>query len=176
MYLDTSRGSARSADSVPGVRSPVELTHAFRTRGLKLTPQRQLLFKLLHENTTHPTADSLFAVATDQMPGISLRTVYQTLNDLTEMGELQSFDFDGSATRFDPNIDAHHHVVCRICAQVADVYVGGTADLRLDGLEGFVVDRSDIVFHGVCAACAVSAAHPNDFPPPPEHPTQGDAR
>ena len=158
------------------MRSPVELTQEFRARGLKLTPQRQLLFKLLHENTTHPTADSLFAVATDQMPGISLRTVYQTLNDLTEMGELQSFDFDGAATRFDPNIDAHHHIVCRICGHVADVYVGGTADLRLEGSEGFVVDRSDIVFHGVCAACAAHATDPIDRSPTPQHPAQGDAR
>ena len=161
------------------MRSPVELSQEFRARGLKLTPQRQLLFKLLHENTTHPTADSLFAVATDQMPGISLRTVYQTLNDLTEMGELQSFDFDGAATRFDPNIDAHHHIVCRICGHVADVYVGGTADLRLDGLEGFAVDRSDIVFHGVCAACAAATAGATDsidLPPTPHNPAQGDVR
>ena len=136
------------------MRSPGELTSAFRARGLKLTPQRQLLFRLLHDNITHPTAESLFAVASEQMPGISLRTVYQTLNDLTSMGELQSFAFDGAATRFDPNIDAHHHVVCRACGSVADVYVQGTEGLALDDLHGFAIDSSDIVFHGVCAACS----------------------
>ena len=136
------------------MRSPAELTSAFRARGLKLTPQRQLLFRLLHENTTHPTAESLFAVASEQMPGISLRTVYQTLNDLTAMGELQCFAFDGAASRFDPNVDAHHHVVCRSCGTVADVYVAGTEALALDDLHGFAIDSSDIVFHGTCAACA----------------------
>ena len=142
------------------MRSPAELTSAFRARGLKLTPQRQLLFRLLHENTTHPTAEQLFAVASEQMPGISLRTVYQTLNDLTTMGELQCFAFDGAASRFDPNVDAHHHVVCRSCGAVADVYVEGTESLALDDLHGFSIDSSDIVFHGVCSACSVSTPTP----------------
>ena len=152
------------------MRSPAELTMAFRARGLKLTPQRQLLFRLLHENTTHPTAEALFGVASEQMPGISLRTVYQTLNDLTAMGELQCFAFDGAASRFDPNVDAHHHVVCRACGTVADVYVHGTDGLALDGLDGFAIDRSDIVFHGVCATCAsADVHHPTSPPDPPNH-------
>ena len=52
----------------------------------------QLIFSLLHDNTTHPTADALYATASHKMPGISLRTVYQTLNELAEMGELQTID------------------------------------------------------------------------------------
>jgi len=149
------------------VRSPAELTSAFRARGLKLTPQRQLLFRLLHNNTTHPTAESLFAVASEQMPGISLRTVYQTLNDLTAMGELQSFGFDGAATRFDPNVAAHHHVVCRICLAVADVNVDGADELTIEGLHGFAIETSDILFHGVCASCATIPD-----PPDPNHPQE----
>jgi Fe2+ or Zn2+ uptake regulation protein len=145
------------------VRSPTELTTAFRAQGLKVTPQRQLLFRLLHDNTSHPTAEQLYAIASEQMPGISLRTVYQTLTDLSAMGELQSFDFGTGATRFDPNVGTHHHVVCRVCNQVCDVYVAGTSDLLVEGLDGFAVDRSDIVFHGVCARCTSGShlSHPS---------------
>jgi Fe2+ or Zn2+ uptake regulation protein len=151
------------------MRSPAELTAAFRAQGLKVTPQRQLLFRLLHDNVGHPTAEQLFAVASDQMPGISLRTVYQTLTDLTAMGELQSFDFGTGATRFDPNVGAHHHVVCGVCGQVCDVYVAGTADLQVEGLDGFAVDRSDIVFHGTCARCS-SASRVSRPTPASTHP------
>ena len=149
------------------MRSPVELTAAFRAQGLKVTPQRQLLFRLLHNNTGHPTAEQLFATASDQMPGISLRTVYQTLTDLAAMGELQSFDFGTGATRFDPNLGTHHHVVCRVCGEVCDVYVAGTSDLQVQGLEGFAVDRSDIVFHGTCARCASGASISRPTPEAP---------
>ena len=76
------------------MRSPEELTVAFRAAGLKVTPQRQLLFRLLHNNDTHPTADTLFTEASGVMPGISLRTVYQTLTELADMGEIQMVDVE----------------------------------------------------------------------------------
>ncbi|HKH25331.1 MAG TPA: transcriptional repressor, partial [Acidimicrobiales bacterium] len=136
------------------MRSPDELTSAFRAQGLKITPQRQLLFRLLHDSTAHPTAESLYAVASAQMPGISLRTVYQTLNDLTAMGELQAFDLGSGATRFDPNVDHHHHVVCRSCSKIGDVVVEGVGGLDIDGLDGFSIETSDIVFRGLCMECA----------------------
>ena len=136
------------------MRSPAELTEAFRASGLKVTPQRQLIFRLLDGNTGHPTADRLFAEASDLMPGISLRTVYQTLNDLAAMGELGQVAIGGGATRFDPNTDDHHHVVCSSCGAVRDVYVDGTDQLAIEGLDGFAATSTSIVFHGECTECA----------------------
>lgn len=138
------------------MRPPAELTATFREQGLKVTPQRQLLFRLLHDNESHPSADALFAVASSQMPGISLRTVYQTLSDLTAMGELQMLDLGTGATRFDPNVDEHHHLVCDACGDVRDVYVDGVGALSLAGAEGFAVEAASIVFRGRCAVCAPS--------------------
>lgn len=136
------------------MKSPTELTEAFRANGLKVTPQRQLLFRLMHGNTMHPTADALFSEASVRMPGISLRTVYQTLTDLASMGELRLIDVGAGAARFDPNVDDHHHVVCQACGDVRDVYVAGSQELRIDGLDGFAVDSTSILFHGSCAKCA----------------------
>lgn len=138
------------------MRSPAELVDAFRAQGLKVTPQRQLLFRLLHGNTQHPTAERLFAVASAQMPGISLRTVYQTLSDLTALGELQQINFEAGPARFDPNLADHHHAVCDTCGAMIDVYVDGTAELAIEGLAGFRPASTSIVFHGSCAACATA--------------------
>ena len=82
------------------MHSPAELAIQFRSMGRKLTPQRQLIFSLLHNNETHPTAENLYGIASAQMPGISLRTVYQTLNELAEMGELQLIDLGEGGMRF----------------------------------------------------------------------------
>ena len=57
----------------------------------------------------HPTAESVYAAVSAEMPTISLRTVYQTLNDLAAMGELSLLDVGTGSTRFDPNLDPHHH-------------------------------------------------------------------
>ena len=139
------------------MRSPEELTVAFRAAGLKVTPQRQLLFRLLHNNSTHPTADSLFGVASGLMPGISLRTVYQTLNELAEMGELQAIDLGEGVTRFDPNVDDHHHAICNACGAITDVHVERASALRPKGVDGFNVDDIGVVFRGVCAKCESSS-------------------
>lgn len=140
------------------MRSPAELTHAFRQQGLKLTRQRQVLFDLLHENGTHPTAEALHAAAAQRVPGISLRTVYQTLNDLTAMGELHAISLAPGAVRFDPNTDAHHHAQCDRCGALHDVYVEDLPPLRTRGLDGFRTEGTTIVFRGLCDACVAHAA------------------
>lgn len=140
------------------MQSPAALAAIYRSKGRKITPQRQLLFQLMHENDCHPTAEALFAEASAQMPGISLRTVYQTLNELAEMGELQFIDIGGGPTRFDPNLDDHHHVVCIDCGQIRDVQVSGAAALHPSGAEDFVINEVGVVFQGVCSSCEKSRA------------------
>ena len=145
----------RDLPSLGPVRGPNDLAAAFRERGLKVTPQRQLIFRLLDGNGHHPSAEALYAVAAEQMPGISLRTVYQTLNDLAEMGELQVLDLGTGASRFDPNTGDHHHLVCIDCGALRDVLVSGAAGLVPEGgTQGFVLDAAQVVFRGRCAECA----------------------
>jgi len=140
------------------MKSPEQLVQAFRTAGLKVTPQRQLLFRLLHGNTAHPTAETLYDIASREMPGISLRTVYQTLTDLEAMGELQHIDLGGGAARFDPNVDDHHHIVCESCGEVRDVYVANADEISVAGLAGFSVQSARIVFSGQCPVCASTSS------------------
>lgn len=135
------------------MKSPEELATSFRAAGLKVTPQRQLLFRLLHGNEMHPTAETLYEIAAAEMPGISLRTVYQTLTDLASMGELQQIQLGGAA-RFDPNVDDHHHSVCNTCGEVRDVYAPSPAHVAVAGLDGFSVQSARIVFSGKCPRCA----------------------
>lgn len=149
---------ASVAITVCVVLAPTEMTRVFRARGLKVTPQRQLLFKLLYENQTHPSAEALFATASTLMPGISLRTVYQTLNDLAAMGELQILQSAGGSTRFDPNVADHHHAQCDRCGELHDVYVDDLDTLKIRNLDGFQPDRARIVFGGLCAACRSKSA------------------
>jgi Fe2+ or Zn2+ uptake regulation protein len=137
------------------MKSVHELTELFRDRGLKVTPQRQCIFGVLEGNEVHPTAESVYAAARAAMPTMSLKTVYQTLNDLAAMGEIQQLDLGTGSSRFDPNVEPHHHLVCTRCGKVRDLY----ADF--DGLEvprrqrqGFTVGTAEVVFRGLCDACA----------------------
>ena len=119
------------------MKSPPELIEHFRSQQLKVTPQRQAIFEALAATAgSHPTAESVWAVVARTMPSVSLKTVYQTLNDLTAMGVLEHLDIGLGSARFDTNTDRHHHVLCTGCMKVWDVYVDLTDrqanDLRND--------------------------------------------
>ncbi|MFM7081813.1 MAG: Fur family transcriptional regulator [Actinomycetota bacterium] len=139
------------------MHSPDIVGAKYREQGRRLTPQRQLLFSLMHDNVTHPTADALFDEASKRMPGISLRTVYQTLDELQEMGEVQLMHCDGGAVRFDPNVDEHHHAVDAETGELFDVYVDNIDSLRAQLPAGFKVENVSIVFHGRLAGKSASA-------------------
>jgi Fe2+ or Zn2+ uptake regulation protein len=139
---------------VAPVKSPDELTMAFREQGLRVTPQRQAIFRILHGSKRHPTAEWVHEAARVDMPTISLKTVYQTLNDLAAMGELQQLHLGRGSARFDPTDTPHHHLVCESCGAVVDLHADFT-DLQVpDGLgHGFLVSSTEIVFRGRCAEC-----------------------
>jgi Fe2+ or Zn2+ uptake regulation protein len=138
------------------MRTAEELTTAFRERGLRVTPQRQAIFRLLQGDDTHPTVEALYEAAVVDMPTISLKTVYQTVHDLEALGELRVLDLGTGSVRVDPNVEGdHHHLVCNECGSVRDV------SIAFDGprlppryRREFTVDEVEVIFRGRCADCS----------------------
>ena len=142
------------------MKSPTELTQLFRERGLKVTPQRQCIFRVLHGNGSHPTAYAVFESVREEMPTVSLRTVYQTLNDLVSLGEIQQFDVGTGAARFDDATGVHHHLVCTKCGAMRDVH-SDISGLRLSARQhqGFTISGTEVIFRGLCADCSPEVSH-----------------
>ena len=138
------------------MRSPGELSASFRERGLRITPQRVAVFEALHECTGHPTAETIYKTVVVDQPSISLKTVYQTLNDLTDMGEIRRLELGSSPTRFDPNIDDHHHLLCDDCGVMIDTYLD-VSGLELESIDGFEPTNAHVFVSGRCASCAAAA-------------------
>lgn len=140
------------------MRNTGELISRFRDQGRKVTPQRELVFRILENNTFHPTAESVYMTAVQTMPTISLKTVYQVLNDLRDLGEIQAIEVGGGALRFDPNVDDHHHLVCRTCGGVTDVDIDASGiGVPRSKRQGFSIDAVEVVFRGVCIRCKRAA-------------------
>jgi len=136
------------------MRSPSELAGAFRSSGRKLTPQRERIFRVLHENPTHPTAEAVHAEVVAEMPTVSLRTVYATLHELIDMGELIQLQLGTGSARFDPNVADHHHLVCDACGLVQDIELDVPPfHADADAVHGFRVDATQVVLRGRCAGC-----------------------
>ena len=130
----------------------------FRERGLKVTPQRECIFDVLWGAEAHPSAEAVYAEARTRMPTMSLKTVYQTLHDLSAMGEIQQLDLGTGASRFDPNVDTHHHLVCTRCGKVRDLYADYSAvEVPESERQGFDIGSAEVVFRGLCEDCSASS-------------------
>ena len=144
------------------MKSPDELTALFRATGRKVTAQRQCIFRVLQGDVSHPTAELVFAAARAEMETISLKTVYQTLHELAALGEVAALDLGTGTTRFDPNVEGHHHhLVCRQCGKVRDLHADfSSLTVPAGANEGFEVSEAEVVFRGRCADCRRRRAGP----------------
>jgi Fe2+ or Zn2+ uptake regulation protein len=137
------------------MRTAAELMTTMRDRGLRVTPQRMCIVDLLVANEVHPTVEALYEASRVRMPAISLKTVYQTVHDLEDLGEVRLLDLGTGQVRVDPNVEhRHHHLVCNECGRVCDVPVDfpGLTLSRRHRL-GFTIDEVDVIFRGTCEAC-----------------------
>ena len=127
----------------------------FREHGYKITPQRRLIFNILKDNKDHPRAEEIFSIAKTKMPDISKTTVYNTINELTELGLLETVhSIDEKSTRFDPNITPHHHLYCLRCHKINDIDLDTTGiSPPIEETNGFEVTKKQITFYGYCPAC-----------------------
>ncbi len=138
------------------VDSLVEMYHRHKR---KITPQRLCIFKILQSNSSHPSAEDIYNQAKIQIGNISLKTVYQILNELAELNQLEIIDLGTGTIRYDPNVKiSHQHLVCKKCSKVNDVDLkvnGKMIDLSDDALKNFKIDKIDIVLRGLCVDCFV---------------------
>jgi len=139
------------------MRCTEELSSSLRERGLKVTPQRRLIFQALEGNSSHPSAEDIYARVSPIMPTISLTTVYKTLKGLVEMKELQELDLGTGRTHYDPITGPHSHLVCLGCRKVVDIFRDYSTVMTVppEEAQGFTLTRHQVILYGHCPGCSV---------------------
>ena len=92
---------------------------------------------MLLQKRDHPTAEEVFIRAKQQMPDISMATVYNCLDALVKCGLVRLVLLDRGATRFCPNMREHCHFYCDACDRVFDVDLPAKAPPALPLPQGF---------------------------------------
>lgn len=114
-----------------------DIRNAFRAAGLRHTRQREAVYAALCATKAHPTAEELFEMVRECEPGLSLATVYNSLDALTDAGLCQRLPSNGTPTRYDADLRQHVHLILQD-GRVLDV-PDDLATQLLDALpEGFV--------------------------------------
>ncbi len=104
----------------------------------------------------HATADDVAVRVRKTLGSVSTQAVYDVLRACVSAGLIRRIEPAGSSARYETRAgDNHHHLVCRVCGLVVDVecVIGPAPCLELSNVGGFVVDKVEVVFWGVCPDC-----------------------
>ena len=126
-----------------------------RSRGYRLTPQRQLVLEAVGA-LGHATPEDVATEVRRTAEGVNISTVYRTLELLEELGLVQHTHLGhGAPTYSVATADDHVHLVCRGCGTVqeADAELLAEPVRRLAEDRGFVLDVGHIALFGTCADC-----------------------
>lgn len=126
-----------------------------RAGGLRMTPQRDALLRVLSRTRHHPTAAELYRAVRRSHASLSPATVYRNVQQLADAVVITTLRRAG-VTRYDANPDEHHHFVCERCGTVLDIYLARVSyriDAKRSGLVGTAVSGCDVQLRGRCATC-----------------------
>lgn len=132
-----------------------------REKGLKLTPQRlAIVDALIEKNITHPSARVIYHEARKRTRGLSLSTVYLTLNELSRHGIIKMLEFDKMENRYEGNITDHINLVCKECHDIIDYKTPILVDSKeVIRRARFWVTDTRLEYYGYCLKCRKQLSH-----------------
>ena len=131
----------------PPLAIPAEIS------GLRMTRQRQEIYRILFAHRDHPTANEVFMRAKDHLPNISLATVYNCLEAMVQHGIIRQVNFERESSRYCPNLHEHVHFHDKESGKIHDVNFKPDFKLSdmLDLPEGVQVEDVEITLRGKLA-------------------------
>jgi Fur family peroxide stress response transcriptional regulator len=126
------------------------LKRALESIGLRPTRQREHIYSVILRKRDHPTADELFARAKEEMPTISLATVYNCLETLVEADLVRQVNLERGPSRFCPNQSQHAHFHCRNTGKIFDIALPEDVDADLRSIlpDGFKAEHIELSYTG----------------------------
>lgn len=139
------------------VMRPDEIKDRLRNAGCRATSPRIAILSLLMDDETHPAIDEVYSRIRQDLPGISLSTVYETIDKFVELGLCQRVEGPGQPARVDAKTHIHAHARCMQCGMIIDLdedrFPPPALPSRL--VEGFELTSAQLMYEGTCASCQV---------------------
>ncbi|MBI3652917.1 MAG: transcriptional repressor [Acidobacteria bacterium] len=138
-----------------GARAKQQLKANLSSSGFHFTQQRAAVFDFLRNVDHHPTAEEVYLAVKNQLPKVSLATVYKNLEALIAAGVASKLNYGDGSARYDIRTDHHHHARCVECGRMWDIEpTEHSAGLRkIKPARGFTVTDYRLELLGRCRDC-----------------------
>lgn len=118
----------------------------------RYSKQREVIYNILKNTTSHPSAEWVFLQARKEIDDISLGTVYRNLKYLSDMGAIKTVETTDGSLHYDADLSEHMHFICKECGQIADIFLKSDLKNILES-QGNKVDSVKTVLYGTCSNC-----------------------
>lgn len=131
------------------------LRRTLHERGLRMTPQRQLVLDAVRV-LGHATPEQVCTEVQRAAPAVNITTIYRTLDLLERLGVVRHVHLGHGAPTYSVHEHEHVHLVCHGCGEVNEAPVSLLSELttRLREASGFRLDAAHVALSGLCARCA----------------------
>ncbi|MDY0322777.1 MAG: transcriptional repressor [Candidatus Carbobacillus sp.] len=128
-----------------------------------LTHQRKVILDIVRESEDHPSAADVIDRLKEKGIHFAYGTIYNSLKYLTENGYIREIRAGDGVSRYDGRMEAHHHIRCRICNRIEEVYVPLPQPWlkQAEKETGYIVDDEGFLLEGVCPSCQEKLAIDN---------------
>ena len=122
--------------------------------GQNFSKKRQMILDTIKSTDSHPSAKWVYETLKEQIPDLSLGTVYRNINLFKEQGHVMSVATVDGEERIDGDTSAHAHFVCKGCGCVYDV-PATYAPIGQESctMEGFETHNTVLTYYGLCGNC-----------------------
>ncbi len=127
-----------------------------KTKGLRSTPQRELIFRSFLESGRHVSVEELWDRVRKQDQSIGLSTVWRNLKLICKVGLAEEVNLGDGVTRYDRiKQEPHGHLYCLDCKSFVEFDVDQIIGLleRQTDEHGFEVEGYRIEVQGYCKKC-----------------------
>ncbi len=130
------------------------VVETLKSKGLRVTPQRFAVYANLLSRNDHPTVEQLLSDLNKDAPMSSQATVYAALQALREVGLVHEVLLEEGVSRYDANVDPHHHFRCQGCGGIEDIPWQTFQGVDLSRLRpGLLARRYEVTVEGLCDRC-----------------------
>ena len=119
--------------------------------------KRNAILQYLQNTKSHPSAETVYADLKQQIPDLSMGTVYRNLNLFRQQGLASVIATVHGVERFDANTDPHVHFICSGCDSVIDLMqmqIPQSLCSQAASHSGGKVEQCSLSFTGLCCQCA----------------------
>jgi Fur family ferric uptake transcriptional regulator len=132
-----------------------------KTKGFKMTPQRELIFRSFFELGDHVSVDELYDRVRQEDSSVGYATVWRNLKLICKVGLAEEVSIGDGITRYDRVTKVPHgHLFCTSCKGVTEINVEQLVGLLSQSARsrGFVPESFKIEVQGICDGCREKAA------------------